>query len=263
MDLKCEAEDTLFPELAAPAIKSSVGEVATPLVGQDNYVLNPNTFLDDSACSSHMGGCDAGMFDVKEEKCSVRIGDGKMLTSTKVGKKRVTVVQKDGTMTDIVLSPFKHVPGLWVNLFALLLPLTTGWLISNAGPVLTLKNGATSISFDRIFKTKDGYLGGVDMIPKEEIANLCLQSNKAHDINFLHKLFGHCAQDTISSTANHYNLLLKTRTPLEPCPCANWLILCTLMCPNKPLQRQPNLEEDFSLILHLLRRLALEVTSMP
>jgi len=58
------------------------------------------------------------MFDVKEEKCSVRIGDGKMLTSTKVGKRRVTVVQKDGTMTDIVLSPFKHVSGLWVNSFA-------------------------------------------------------------------------------------------------------------------------------------------------
>jgi len=80
-----------------------VDKVANPLVGQDNYKLNPNTFLADSACSSHMGSCDAGMFDIKEEKCSVRIGDGKILTSTKVGKKRVTVVQKDGTMTDIVL----------------------------------------------------------------------------------------------------------------------------------------------------------------
>jgi len=46
-------EDSFFPELAAPAITSSEGEVATPLVGQDNYKLNPNTFLADSACSSH------------------------------------------------------------------------------------------------------------------------------------------------------------------------------------------------------------------
>ena len=111
-----------FPELAAPAITSSEGEVANHLVGQDKYNLNPNTFFADSACSSHMGSCDSGMFDTKEEKCSVRIGDGKILTSTKVGKKRVTVVQKDDTMTDIVLSPYKHVPGLWVNVFALLLP---------------------------------------------------------------------------------------------------------------------------------------------
>ena len=211
-------ENSFLPELAAPAITSPEGEVATPLVGQDNYKLNPNTFLADSACSSHMGSCDAGMFDVKEEKCSVHIGGGKILTSTKVGKKRVTVVQKDGTMTDIVLSPFKHVPGLWVNLFALLLPLTIGWLISNVGPVLTLKKDDTAITFDRIFATKDGFLGGVDMIAKEEIANLCLQSNRAHDINFLHKLFGHCVQDTIANTAKHYNLQVKARTPLEPCP---------------------------------------------
>jgi len=158
------------------------------------------------------------MFDVKEEKCYVRIGDGKILTSTKVGKKRVTVVQKDGTMADIVLSPFKHVPGLWVNLFALLLPLNTGWLISNVGPVLTLKKDDTAITFDRIFATKDDFLGGFEMIAKEEIANLCLQSNRAHDINFLHKLFGHCAQDTIANTSKHYHLHVKATTPLKPCP---------------------------------------------
>jgi len=139
-----------------------------------------------------------------------------MLTSTEVGKKRVTVEQKDGTMTDIVLSPFKHVPVLWVNLFALLLPLTTGWLISNMGLVLTLKKDDTSNTFDRIFATKDGFLGGVDMMAKEELANLCLQSNRAHDINFLHKLFGRIAQDTINNTAKHYNLQVKARTPLEP-----------------------------------------------
>jgi len=211
-------EDSFFPELAAPAITSSEGEVATPLVGQDNYKLNPQTFLADSACSSRMGSCDSGMFDTKEEKFSVRIGDGKMLTSTKVGKKRVTVVQKDGTMTDIVLSPFKYVPGLWVNFFALLLHLTTRWLISNVGPVLTLKKDNTSITFDRIFATKNGFLGGVDMIAKEELANLCLQSTGAHDIFFLHKLFGHCPQDTIANTAKHHNLQAKARTPLEPCP---------------------------------------------
>jgi len=105
-----------------------------------------------------------------------------------------------------------------VNLFALLLPLSTGWFISNVGPVLTLKKGNTSITFDWIFATKDGFLAGVDMTPKEEIAELCLQSNKAHDINFLHKLFGHCAQDIINNTAKHCNLQVKTRTPSEPCP---------------------------------------------
>jgi len=61
-----------------------------------------------------------------------------------------------------------------------------------------------------------GPLGG--FLQKEELANLCLQSNRAHDINFLHILFGHCAQDTIPNTSKHYNLQVKARTPLEPCP---------------------------------------------
>jgi len=56
------------------------------------------------------------------------------------------------------------------------------------------------------------------MIAKEELANLCLQSDRAHDINFLHKLFGHCAHDTIANTAKHCDLQVKARTPLEPCP---------------------------------------------
>jgi len=62
------AEDTLILELAAPAIASSDGEVAAPLVKQDNYKLNPNTFLSDLACSSDMGGCDASMFVLDEEE---------------------------------------------------------------------------------------------------------------------------------------------------------------------------------------------------
>ena len=204
--------DDNIPEFAAPAI-----ECATPLVAENKYKLNENTFLADSAASSHMGGCEDGMFDTREEQCSVRIGDGKLMTSTKIGKKRVTVVQANGTQTEVVLDNYKFVPGLWVNLFALLIPLAQGWLISNKGSLLTIKKGTTSISFDRIFKTKDGLLAGVDMIPRGESANLTLQTTKPQDINYMHRILGHSYSDTLRNTAKYYDIPLKVRTPMEPC----------------------------------------------
>ena len=230
-----------FLEVAVPAV-----EIAAPLVGDNNYKLTEHTFLVDSACSSHMGGSDAGMFDVKEETCSVKIGDGKTLTSTKVGSKKVTVVQQDGSMLDIVLKPYKYVPGLWCSLFALLVPLYHGWQISNKGPVLTIRKGVTSITFDRIFKTQDGFLGGVDMMPREdEQANISLQAHKAQDINFVHKLFGHCTKDTITNTAKYYDFPLKTRTPLEPCDMCKIANAVQVDCPKDTATRATKPGERF------------------
>jgi len=70
-----------------------------------------------------------------------------------------------GNRKHVLLGEANFIPaavtGLWVNLFALISPLTARWLISNLGPMLTLKKDDISIAFDRIFATKDGFLGGV------------------------------------------------------------------------------------------------------
>jgi hypothetical protein len=44
---------------------------------------------------------DNGMFDCKKIKSSIKVGDGKSIKAMKIGKKRVTVIQKDGTLTPL------------------------------------------------------------------------------------------------------------------------------------------------------------------
>ena len=51
------------------------------------WQLGTHTFLADSGASSHMGHCDAGMFDFQRKSCGVKVGDGKTLAVAKIGKK--------------------------------------------------------------------------------------------------------------------------------------------------------------------------------
>jgi len=90
------------------------------------WQIGPNTFLADSGASSHMGHCDAGMFDLQDKTCGIKVGDGKTLAVTKIGKKSGILVQADGTKTNVVLENYKHVEGLWVNLFSVTQALASG-----------------------------------------------------------------------------------------------------------------------------------------
>jgi hypothetical protein len=53
--------------------------------------------------SFHMTCSDKGMFNCRIIKSSVKIGNGKELPATKIGDKRMTVVQNDGSVTDVLL----------------------------------------------------------------------------------------------------------------------------------------------------------------
>jgi hypothetical protein len=57
--------------------------------------LNHN-WIGYSGASCHMTCSDEGMFNCRMIKSSVKIGNGKELQATKIGDKRMTVVQKDG-----------------------------------------------------------------------------------------------------------------------------------------------------------------------
>ena len=138
----------------------------------DDYENNDNLWLADSGASTHMGKIQVGMFDVKEELTWIKIGDGKVLRSTKTGKLRCTVLQKDGSKHTIVLSPYKYVPRLWANMFSIMDSCANGWDISNEGRVLSLSKGDTRITFDRILKSSEGQLGAVEMVPITEVPNV-------------------------------------------------------------------------------------------
>jgi hypothetical protein len=170
----------------------------------DNYRMNKNTWLGDSATSTHMGFSDEGMIDVKIINSPVRIGNGKAVTATKIGKRRITIIQKDRSTQDAVLTEYKCVPYLWVNLFSISKSLQSGWSISNKGVEIKLLE-KSKIVFDRTIKTSKGVVVGIEIVSRtDDLANGMLDKGKSIDIKVLHGVLGKPSEDITKKTSDYY-----------------------------------------------------------
>ena len=121
------------------------------------------------------------------------------LTATKVGKKKATVMHKDGTTEDVTLTNVKYVPGLWVNLFSIGQALKNGFSIGNKDVVITLTKGSTVLKFDRIIPTHQGFVIGMEIRSRTtgNIAAAMLEAGSAIDINAAHEMLGHISMNKI------------------------------------------------------------------
>jgi hypothetical protein len=59
--------------------------------------------LGDSGASCHMTDSNEGMYNCRDIKSPIKIGDGRTLYATKIGTKKLVVIQKDGSTLDITL----------------------------------------------------------------------------------------------------------------------------------------------------------------
>ena len=75
-----------------------------------NEKITPTTWLGDTAGSCHLTNFDEGMFNVQVMKSPMKIASSETMTAIKLGKKRMTVMQKDGSTQDAVLTEIKFVP---------------------------------------------------------------------------------------------------------------------------------------------------------
>jgi hypothetical protein len=84
-----KAKFALQSKLSLLFPKQKHEDIAMSMTGKtkSKYRFSKNTWLGDSAASTHMGNCDEGMFDVEVISSQIKIGDGKALTPTKIGKK--------------------------------------------------------------------------------------------------------------------------------------------------------------------------------
>ena len=165
---------------------------------------------------------DEGMFDCRMIQSSVKIGNGKTLSATKIGKKRMTVIQKDGTTTDVILPECKYVPELFTNLFSITKALKIGWQISNHGlSEMKLSKVQLMVVFVHIIKTEFGQILAVEMVPCIDNANLLLDQGKSIGVNLFHNIIGHASEETTKHTASYYGLRLTgTMTKCEHCALA-------------------------------------------
>ena len=185
----------------------------------ENSEFSKNIWIGDSGASCHYCNCDQGLFDVKDVSERITVGNGKTMEATKIGSLRCNVEQVNGKTFQVVLQEVKFVPELWVNLFSINKALKNGFKIGNDDIIIHLSKGSTTLSFDRVLKTKNGFVSGVCLNPVSvELAGNVVDSKKAEvkfDINKLHKAIGHCGEEALKITAKSYDWKLLGK--LETC----------------------------------------------
>jgi hypothetical protein len=75
--------------------------------------------------------------------------------------------------------------------------------------VISLNYKPVNLTFDRVIHATDGCVTGVLMksIMSDNIngfANASISTERSHDINHLHKVFGHCGQEVLNNTIKMY-----------------------------------------------------------
>jgi hypothetical protein len=83
----------LIPRFAADYDSEDNEDIALSNIGKERTdKIGPNTWLANSGASCHLTNSDDGMFDVQVISAPDKIGNGKALTATKIGKMRRTII---------------------------------------------------------------------------------------------------------------------------------------------------------------------------
>ena len=209
--------------------KENKNEKAFPMVADEtaNTILDKKGNMDtshiwigDSGASCHMTHSLDGMYDIKEEKFAVTIGDGKPIYSEKVGKWKGYTKQRDGSSSSIVLNFVAYIPSIFVNLFSITQALRSGSDLYNKKEIIFVRKGEMMIAFDNIANTKNGFVAGVFMHPLAQqmatVANTKLTYQRAHQI------LGHTGEETLRWTADKLNWKIPNKNMIKciSCPIA-------------------------------------------
>jgi hypothetical protein len=186
-----------------------------------DYDNQENYWIADSGATKHMINSLEGMSDLRDESSTIYIGDGRGLKSDIVGTFRGTVTQINGTKVNIRLDDVAYVPDLKVKLFSLTKSMENGSTLKGTGRVMTLTKGTSSIVFNKIQTTKNGYSAGVVIYPRinEERANVA--TNIQVSYQDAHSKLGHPGKEITRATGTKLGWTIgKEKDECESCPIA-------------------------------------------
>jgi hypothetical protein len=128
-----------------------------------------------------------GLTDLIDIDEAITIGNGESMRATKVGNLKCEVIQVNGKKFAVTLHDIKLVPDLCVNLFNLNRAIQNGFKLSNENVSIRLSKGSVTLIFDRIIKTMNGFVTGVNMktLTPKGIHNGMVNTtiSEAYDIN--------------------------------------------------------------------------------
>jgi len=94
----------------------------------------------------------------------VKIGDGKLVYTTRVGWLRLFYTNQEGENTEFILEIIQYIPGFWNNLFSLTAAMSKSCSINNKDQMFVVaENGLqpyskVSFSYMFIYKIPNSYL---------------------------------------------------------------------------------------------------------
>jgi hypothetical protein len=190
----------------------------------ENETLTNEIWICDSGACGHHCNIKEGLMNVKEICDEITVGNGKTMTATKVGDLKCKVIQLPSSL-DVTLYEVKYVPKLWMHLFSLNKALKNGYTLSNKGLSICLSKGPSLVTFDRLFRTSNGFVSGIKLFicSSPLICNAIINAdhNKGIDANMFHEMMSHCGVDKLEKTADIHGLKLTGKlTICENCALA-------------------------------------------
>ena len=148
-----------------------------------------NIWIGNSGATTHLVNSDKHLINCTTIHEKITIGDGKDIIATKKGTLPGAVKQLDGSIKQVYID-VKYAPELWCNLLSITKLIKNRWNITNKGMVVTVSKGSTSITFDHVSETKDGFVMGVEIIPQQtqaqNMAASAMGAGKLFPIRTLH-----------------------------------------------------------------------------
>jgi hypothetical protein len=101
----------------------------------------------------------------------------------------------------------KYIPELWINLFSIGKALKNEFNLSNDGEIIKLSKGNVTLIFDKVVRTKNGFVLGIKLLQVlDDVGTSVLETKKLNtiDVNNLYKVLGHCGEFNARLTGKAY-----------------------------------------------------------
>jgi hypothetical protein len=134
----------------------------------ENKSMQKYLWLRESGASYHLTVDTAGMYDCSCIHSYLKIGHDKCMYSSRIVKKKVTIVQANGSILDLIMYDCIYVPDICIKLLSITKALIECWTLSNHGLLMVLIPADFKITFDQTLKTTHGYVCGVTMLQYDD-----------------------------------------------------------------------------------------------
>ena len=182
-----------------PELKEDKKEKDTVLMAvQTRAQIMSKTWIADLGGSTHIMNDLQGLYDIEEIEELVKIGDGNIIYTTKIGKLKVLTVLKNGHNMMFVLEKVQYIPGFWVKLFSLTAAMSKECIVTNIGRAIVIKKDEVTLEFDHEIKMMNGFVCRIKLeVIKADNALIMVQDGRKVNINDLHKALGHISEENV------------------------------------------------------------------